>query len=73
MKIIKGAFNVAKVFTDVIEDGAQAQIKAVCDFSAFADCQIRIMPDCHAGAGCVIGFTRARKGQKLFRTLSALI
>lgn len=61
MKIIEGAFNVAKVFTDVIEDGAQAQIKAVCDFSAFADCQIRIMPDVHAGAGCTIGTTMTIK------------
>ena len=24
---------------------------------AFANCKVRIMPDVHAGAGCVIGFT----------------
>lgn len=27
------------------------------DQPAFSDCKVRIMPDVHAGAGCVIGFT----------------
>lgn len=33
------------------------QVKAICDMEKFKDAPIRIMPDCHAGKGCVIGFT----------------
>ena len=31
MKIVEGKFNSAKVFTDVVEEGALAQIKTLCD------------------------------------------
>jgi len=54
---IKGKYNTAICYTDILELGAQAQIKMVCDEAAFADCQIRIMPDVHAGKGCTIGTT----------------
>ena len=40
-----------------MEDTALEQIKTLCDQSFVEDCKIRIMPDVHAGAGCVIGFT----------------
>lgn len=46
-----------KIFTDNIEDKALKQIKSLLSISVFADKKIRIMPDVHAGAGCVIGFT----------------
>lgn len=46
-----------KIFTDNIEDAAMEQIKRLISVDAFKDCKIRIMPDVHAGAGCVIGFT----------------
>lgn len=59
--IIKGKFNKAKVFTDVIENEAIEQIKAACDFPAFKGLKIRIMPDVHAGAGCTIGTTMTIK------------
>ena len=55
MKIIRGRYNEAKVFTDRIEEGAEEQIKALCDTEAYAGERIRIMPDVHAGAGCTIG------------------
>ncbi len=55
MKTIEG-YDV-KIFTDNIEENAMAQIKALLDISVFSDKKIRIMPDVHAGAGCVIGFT----------------
>lgn len=54
---IKGAYTNAIVYTDVVEDTALDQIKTLCDQSFVEDCKIRIMPDVHAGAGCVIGFT----------------
>lgn len=61
--IIEGLYNTAKVFTDVIEDGAVAQIQAACDFAAFKGLRIRIMPDVHAGAGCTIGTTMTIKNK----------
>lgn len=55
MKQIQG-YNV-KIFTDNIEDTALKQIKELLSIDVFSDKKIRIMPDVHAGAGCVIGFT----------------
>lgn len=57
MKIVEGQFNTAKVFTDIVEDVAISQIKALCDQEYTQDSKIRIMPDVHAGAGCTIGTT----------------
>lgn len=54
---INGKFCTAKVFIDTVEDTAKEQIKTLCDQSFVEGCKIRIMPDVHAGAGCVIGFT----------------
>ncbi len=54
---ISGKFCAAKVFIDTVEDTAKEQIKTLCDQSFVEGCKIRIMPDVHAGAGCVIGFT----------------
>ena len=55
MKTIEG-YDV-KIFTDNIEDKALEQIRQLLSIDAFSDKKIRIMPDVHAGAGCVIGFT----------------
>lgn len=46
-----------KIFTDNIEPEALNQIYTLVKQPAFSDCKVRIMPDVHAGAGCVIGFT----------------
>lgn len=46
-----------KIFTQNIEPQALNQIYTLVKQPAFADCKVRIMPDVHAGAGCVIGFT----------------
>lgn len=55
MKTIKG-YN-AKIFTDNVEPTAIGQIKQLLSINVFSNCKVRIMPDVHAGAGCVIGFT----------------
>ncbi len=55
MKTIEG-YDV-KIFTDNIEENALEQIRELLSIEVFADRKIRIMPDVHAGAGCVIGFT----------------
>lgn len=46
-----------KIFTENIESQALSQIYRLIKQPAFSDCKVRIMPDVHAGAGCVIGFT----------------
>lgn len=46
-----------KIFTDNIEEKAVGQIRSLLDQPAFKDAKVRIMPDVHAGSGCVIGFT----------------
>ena len=46
-----------KIFTDNIEKEALDQIHRLLSQDAFSDAKIRIMPDVHAGKGCVIGFT----------------
>lgn len=46
-----------KIFTENIEQEAFDQILNLVKQPAFQDCKVRIMPDVHAGKGCVIGFT----------------
>ncbi len=62
--LIAGKYNEALVYTNIIDEGAVSQIKALCDIEAFKDSKIRIMPDVHKGKGCVIGFT-ADLGEKV--------
>lgn len=54
---IKGKYGIAKVFTDVVELQCIDQIKTLLNQSFIEDCKVRIMPDCHVGSSCVIGFT----------------
>jgi len=54
---IKGKYNIAKVYTEVLEEGAVAQIETLCNQEFVKESKIRIMPDVHAGAGCTIGTT----------------
>lgn len=53
-----------KIFTDNIEQSAIDQLNNLLSIPVFANTKIRIMPDVHAGAGCVIGFT-APMGDKV--------
>lgn len=41
----------------MIDENVIGQINQLLSINVFADKKIRIMPDVHAGAGCVIGFT----------------
>ncbi|MGB4509923.1 MAG: RtcB family protein, partial [Syntrophomonadaceae bacterium] len=54
---LQGKYNTAQVFTSDIEETAERQIINLCNQEFVKGCKIRIMPDCHAGVGCVIGFT----------------
>ncbi len=53
-----------KIFAKTIEPEAEEQIQLLLSQRAFRDCKVRIMPDVHAGKGCVIGFT-ANLGDKV--------
>lgn len=44
-----------KIYAKTIEDAAMSQIVEMSNCEAYKDCNIRIMPDCHAGKGCTIG------------------
>lgn len=46
-----------KIFGDILEDEALAQIQRLADFKPYQNSHIRIMPDVHAGKGCTIGTT----------------
>lgn len=61
MQIINGKYNSAKVFTNVFEETAEAQIQTLCNQEFVKDSIICIMPDVHAGAGCTIGTTMTIK------------
>jgi len=54
---ISGKYNVAKVFTDALDEYSQSQIETLCNQSFVEGSAIRLMPDVHAGAGCTIGTT----------------
>ncbi len=64
MQTITGKYNSAKVFIDKCEDTCVEQIRDLLDLEPFRDAKVRIMPDCHAGKSCVIGFT-ADLGEKI--------
>lgn len=55
---VAGKYNEAIIFTKEIEQSAINQIKTLCDQVFVVGSKIRIMPDVHSGAGCVIGFTQ---------------
>lgn len=59
---IKGKYNSAKVFADLVESEAQSQIMDMCNIKEFKNNKIRIMPDVHAGKGCTIGTTMTIEG-----------
>ena len=46
-----------KIFASFIDGETTNQIYTLAKTDAFKDSKIRIMPDTHAGKGCVVGFT----------------
>lgn len=57
MKVIKGKYNEAIVYTDIIEESAIDQIRLICDQKFLRESKIRVMPDVHVGVGATIGTT----------------
>ena len=57
MIVYKGKHNSANVMIDEVDEATASQIHQFLNHPAFAKTYIAIMPDCHKGAGAVIGFT----------------
>ena len=58
---LKGRYNEAKIFTDVVDATSVDQVMLLLDQEFAAGSRIRLMPDIHAGAGCTIGTTMTIK------------
>lgn len=58
---LTGKHTEAIIYTNNIEEEAIEQLNNVCNHPMFQDEKVRIMPDVHAGMGCVIGFTSTYK------------
>lgn len=46
-----------KIMTENVDELTKQQCKDIMNTESFKNAQVRIMPDTHAGKGCVIGFT----------------
>lgn len=57
MITIEGKYNTASIYTDSIEEAAYKQVLNLMNQKFAEGSKFAIMPDCHAGAGCVIGLT----------------
>lgn len=66
---IKGKYNSVKVFNNNAENTALSQIYELLNQEFIKDSKIRIMPDVHSGAGCVIGTTMTIKNKMVVPNL----
>lgn len=54
---LKGKYNTAKIFTDVVDEASISQVLLLLNQEFVSGSRIRLMPDIHAGAGCTVGTT----------------
>lgn len=54
---LKGKYNEAKIFTDIVDEASISQVLLLLNQEFVDGSKIRLMPDIHAGAGCTIGTT----------------
>lgn len=57
MKTVKGIYAEAKIFTDDVEEYAEAQVRMICDNEAAKGSTICMMPDIHPGRVGPIGLS----------------
>ncbi|OAN15840.1 RNA-splicing ligase RtcB [Exiguobacterium undae] len=57
MRTIRGKYGEAKIFTHNVDDMTIEQVTGMLNENIAVDGNVRIMPDCHAGKGSVIGTT----------------
>lgn len=60
---LEGKYNKATIFTDNVDNETISQVMGICNQEWTKDSKIAIMPDCHAGKGCVIGTTMTLHGK----------
>jgi RNA-splicing ligase RtcB len=56
-------YEEVKIYAETIENEAISQITSIANSPLGEDAHIRIMPDAHAGKGCVIGTTMKFNGK----------
>lgn len=56
-------YEEVKIYAETIENEAISQITSIANSPLGEDAHIRIMPDAHAGKGCVIGNTMKFNGK----------
>ena len=82
--VINGKYTIATVHLprEHVQESTYKQIQDLVNYKAFKDLPLVIMPDCHSGAGCVIGTTidmgpvskhKTLRIQELFPILLVLI
>lgn len=54
---VNGEYNKAIIYSNSYDEGAYNQLLDICNYKHFEGANIKVMPDYHAGKGCVIGFT----------------
>lgn len=54
---LKGKYNEAKIFTDIVDEASISQVMLLLNQEFVSGSKVRLMPDIHAGAGCTIGTT----------------
>ena len=54
---VKGKHGSANIYTDLIDESTISQIQELVNQEFIDGSKVAIMPDCHAGTGCVIGTT----------------
>lgn len=60
-----------KIYAEEIEDEARKQVEELAALRPFKEQRIRVMPDAHAGIGCVVA-SRQRSAMPSYPTSSAL-
>jgi RNA-splicing ligase RtcB len=60
-----GEFNEVTIMAETIDDSTHKQILSFLNNPNFQEYKIIIMPDCHAGAGAVTGFTADLNGSEV--------
>ena len=67
--VVLGKYTEAEIYATLIENEALEQIKTLCDAPFVEGEKIAIMPDAHAGTGCVIGYTQTIGNKKVCPSL----
>ena len=68
---LSGKYNTCKIFTDNCDNETISQLTDLLNQESVKGSKIRIMPDTHAGKGCVIGTTMTLQN-KVIRNLGGV-